>query len=1125
MVGLAAQSSFADHSVLSAGKWIKLSTSTKGIYSITADDLRRGGFENVYSTRIRLFGNSGRVLPESNAMAAPDDLTELAIWVEDGGDGQFSGNDYLLFYSPGYSQWIFDSVPRQFVFEKNPYTDKTFYYLTVGETTGKRIPTTSLVTAPGVQVNTYDELYRYELDSINFLRSGKEWYGEDFGKQQGRVATRTFPVLTRGAAPGSKFILSSEIAGRSSDQPNKMAVALNGKRIFEHTTAPLAGTLLEPSANTSRITADGIIETSAISIEYDFTGTSVNAQAWLNWFELQFRRNADMNGVTQFFMRDKESVQTGQTATFNIANAKPDARIWDVTLFDQVRNVPFFLQNGSLSFTRDVSSLHEYVVFSPAVTPKATVEGVVANQDVHGQQPVNLLIIAEPGLLQAAERLATFHRQQGLTVHIEFPYRIYNEFSAGISDPTAIRNYVRMLYSRSSGSAGQQLRYLLLFGGASYRYKGEEAARTNQVPSYQSDVSLDPLSSYVTDDYFGYLDAHEDIRVQQPAPNLDLAIGRIPARTLKHANTALDKILRYHLPASLGSWRTGVTLVADDEDYNLHLYDAEYHANMIDRDFPTWQVRKIYLDAFEQQSNAGGSRYPVVNREILDNIKAGTLIWNYSGHGGSARLAQEAVLDASTLSSWENTQRLPLLITATCDFAPFDDPGQFSLGEELLVGRNNGGIGLMTTTRLVFASSNKTINHNFLKFIFTKDNNGRFPTIGDALRDSKNFTVTSNGDYINARKFILLGDPAMKLSMPDWIVKTTHFNGRLITSFDTLQARSTFDVEGIVTDQSGSPLSSFNGFVYPRLFDKPIVEKTLANDPQSQAVDFLSTGGILYSGKVPVSGGKFKFTFTVPSDAAIRYGQVKLLYYAENGSKDAMGVDDHFILGGRNARTVTDNEGPVINAYLDKETFKSGDRVSQTPLMKLKLSDASGFNLSGNGVGHDLIAVLDGDARTTIVLNNFFVPETSAAGFSGTVQLRLPSLTEGRHKLFVRGWDVYNNPGEIEVEFEVYQKPDITIIDIKAYPNPVKKNAVFNLTLEGDTRESKVMIAILSGDGRVVWTQERAINEANLRSLEIAWDGPGKQEGRLPPGEYFCRVIVINRIGLKTSKTVKLVVL
>jgi hypothetical protein len=1125
LAGLAAQTRFADRSVLSAGKWIKFSTTAEGVYSISGDDLRKSGFENVATARIRLFGNGGRVLPESNAIEAPDDLKELAIWVEDGGDGQFSGNDYLLFYAPAASQWVFDSISRQVVFEKNPYTDKVFFYLTVGEAAGKLISTAATVQPGGTTVVSYDELYRYELDSINFLRSGKEWYGEDFGNQQGRVAARVFPVLTAGAVPGTKFSIASEIAGRSADQPNKVVVSVNGSRVLEHTTAPLAGTLLEPSANTSRITGEGRLESAAVSVGYNFTGTSVNAQAWLNWFEVRCRRVLDLAGVNQLGFRDLESVSVGQTATFRIMNPKSDARIWDISAHNQVINMPVVFQNGQLSFNTDVSRLKEFIAFSPTTAPRAIAEGTVENQDLHSQQTVNLLIVADPSLMQAAERLAAFHRQRGLSVHIEFPSRIYNEFSAGIADPTAIRNYVRMLHTRSSGSAAQQLRYLLLFGGASYIFKGAEGVKTNQVPSYQSDVSLDPLSTYVTDDYFGYLDSLEDIRAQQPAPMLDLAIGRIPARTLQQANTAVDKIISYHQPASLGSWRTGLTLVADDEDFNLHLYDAEYHAEMIKRDFPDWQVRKIYLDAYEQQSNAGGSRYPEVNRKILDNVNSGTLIWNYSGHGGSSRLAQEVVLDASTLSDWENTQRLPLLITATCDFAPFDDPAQFSLGEELLVGRKNGGIGLMTTTRLVFASSNKVINHNFLRYILRKDKVGRFPAIGDALRDSKNFTVSSSGDYINARKFIMLGDPAMKLAMPEWTIKTTHVNGRLIKLSDTLQARTSYELEGVVLDQAGLPLTSFNGFVYPRLFDKPVVEKTRANDPQSQAVDFLSNGGVLLNAKVPVSGGKFKFTFSVPSDADIRYGRVKLLYYADDGSRDAMGMDDHFTVGGRNVGVVSDNTGPAISIYLDKETFRSGDRVSQTPMIIIRLSDVSGFNLSGNGVGHDLIAMLDGDARTTLVLNDFFVPEVAASGFAGSVRLRLPALNEGRHRLFVRGWDVYNNPGEAEVEFEVYKKREITITGFRAYPNPLQPSTVFNLTLEGDTRESRVLIAVLSGDGKVVWTQEKAINEANLRSLLIVWDGPRKQDGSLPPGVYYCRVLVINREGMKTSKTVKVSVL
>jgi hypothetical protein len=249
------------------------------------------------------------------------------------------------------------------------------------------------------------------------------------------------------------------------------------------------------------------------------------------------------------------------------------------------------------------------------------------------------------------------------------------------------------------------------------------------------------------------------------------------------------------------------------------------------------------------------------------------------------------------------------------------------------------------------------------------------------------------------------------------------------------------------------------------------------------------------------------------------------MYYADDGRRDAMGVDNHFVLGGRSAAVVKDDAGPVIRAYLDKETFKSGDRVSQTPLLLLKLTDASGFNISGNGIGHDMVAILDGDPRSTMILNDFFVPESVQSGFAGSVSIRLQELSEGKHTLYVRAWDVYNNAGETVIEFDVVKQRDIRITSLKVFPNPLTQQSVFSLTMDGDTRDSKVLLAVFAGNGQMIWQQEKAINEANLRSLVIPWNESGKQDGSLPPGVYFCRVIVLNKEGLKTSKTVKLVIL
>jgi Peptidase family C25 len=1120
------QHQYANRSVLAAGQWIKISTTGQGVFKVSAADLRVSGVGTLPSDQLALFGSGGLQLPESNAQGAVDDLPEMAIWMEDGGDGQFSGNDYFLFYAPGSSRWENDSLSGQYRFLKNPYADKSFFFIRTSGAVGKRIQQDRQQLQANKTVTQYDGLYRYELDSINFLRSGKEWYGEDFGNQQGRMAIRTFPVIQQGVVPGSSFSLTSEIVGRSAGQPNRMAVSVNGLKVLEHTTAPLIGTLLEPSANTSRVSVTARSEAPAMSVSYSFSGSSVNAQAWLNWFELRYRRSLDMAGLPQFVFSDRESVAPGLAAQFVIGNPTTDARVWDITEFRQPLALSVTAQSGQLQFTRTVATLRAYVVFNPATTEKVVLEGAVQNQDLHAFTAPDMLIVADQDVFSAAERLAAFHRQRGLKVLVEDPRRIYNEFSSGTPDPTAIRNFIRMFHERATVAGTENLKYLLLFGGASYHVKGKLAAQWNRVPAYQSDASLDPLTSYVTDDFYGYLEKHEDIRGSQPAPTLDLAIGRIPARTLQQANQAVDKILRYHQPAGLGAWRTGITLVADDEDFNLHLNDAEFHAGMVGREYPAWQVNKIYLDAFKQQSNAGGSRYPEANMAIIEGVNRGTLIWNYSGHGGSARLAQEAILEAGSLAAWDNAARLPLLITATCDFAPFDDPEQFSLGEDLLVGRNNGSIGLMTTTRLVFASSNRVINHNFLRFILKKNASGRYPTLGEALRDSKNFTVANSGEDINTRKFIMLGDPAMKLAMPEWSVKTTTVNGNSVSqTADTLKALGNYTIEGVVMDEMGQEKGDFNGYVYPRLYDKPEAVKTLANDQQSFAVDFQKDNRLLFAGKIPVKSGKFSFTLTVPADADIRFGQARLAYYAENGVGDAMGLDNHFIVGGRNSVPAKDTSGPVIKALLNTEQFRDGDKVNQTPLLIMKLTDESGINVSGIGIGHDIIAILDNDARTAMVLNDFYVPEATTSGYAGSVRIRLPECSAGRHTLFVRAWDVLNHSAQTTINFEVVPQKAIPITNLKAFPNPLGNRTVFSIGLDGDTRGAQVSVAVHAIDGRILWLQEKAINEASLRSLEIPWNTVGRPSGSMPPGICFCRVIVKSREGVITTKTVKLVVL
>lgn len=1119
------QRQYADRSALSSGKWIKVAVDSTGVYKVDAAFLAKAGFpETTPSSSIRLYGNGGAVLPESNAAAYTDDIAENAIHVVDGGDGTFSGSDYFLFYAPGPNRWIYDTLSSSFRFVKNPYSSSAFYFITLADGAGKRIVADVGMVQGNMLLEEFDEHYHHELDSINFLKSGKEWFGEDMSNAPGRKSLREFNISMPGILAGKPITLVSEVAGRSSFQSNAIPVSINGQLVLEHSTPSLMGTVLEPFANLNRRSATAVLNQSGIRVSYLFKGGSVNAEAWINWFDLFFHRSLSMQGVSQLLFRSRASMAAQSAVRFNIKEASGVQAVWDVTDPLQPIKQPAMLSGNELQFSSNGGTLREYIAFNDRF-PFPRLIGALPNQNLHGLAAKDMLVVADKAFLSEANRLAAFHQQRdGMRVEVVDVEQVYNEFASGTPDPTAIRNFLKMRYDRAGSNAADRPRYLLLFGGASYVYKEKAAKKNNLVPSFQSASSLDPLTSYVSDDYFGLLDDQDDINSNQPAALLDVGIGRIPVRTQEQARMAVDKILNYHLPATLGAWRNNITLVADDEDYNIHFDDAELHAKLVEQVAPVAQVQKIYLDAFDQERSSGGSAYPAVNNAITAGIEKGTLIWNYSGHGGSERLAQESVLERAMVREWKNQGKLPLFITATCDFAPFDDPDRFSLGEDLLVGRSNGAVGLLTTTRLVFASSNRVINNNYFRFQLMKSSDNRYPSLGEALRLSKNYTIANTGDFINVRKFTLLGDPAMHLAFPALEVRNTVINGKPVASAsDTLRALSRYTMDGEVRTPSGLLAADFNGQLFVKVYDKPLLVETKANDPLSKVAPFETWEHILYDGKVRVEQGKFSYSFVVPKDIQFNIDKARISYYAENGVVDASGVEDRLFVGGLGNTVNNDGEGPRIEAYLDNEQFKNGDRVGENPLLIVKLFDASGINLSGIGIGHDITAVIDGNFRETIRLNPYFQAE-NAGDLRGTVRLLLPTLAEGRHTVLIRAWDVFNNSSTTTIECRVEKQKEILIKQLINYPNPFSQLTRFRFQLEGPAAGAQATIRVFSLEGKLVRELSKTINEVTVRYTELDWDGRDERGNSLPKGMYVYQLTVRGALGQLGQKMRNLII-
>ena len=1117
---------FTVNSVLSSGNWYKLSVDKEGVFKIDLAFLNKLGINTsgLSSASLRLYGNGGRMLPEGNQITVVDDLQEVALQIVDGGDGQLNGADYCLFFAEGPNQWIKDSINQSFKHVKNIYADQAYYFLSVGGT-GKRIMTNpALGGAANTQVNTFNYRYFHENDTLNFLKSGKEWYGEEFSNTPGNTTSRMFSIMLPGVVTGP-LKLKTNFVARSVGVESRLDVKVNNQSLPYLNIEAVNGNFLAPFATQTEGNSGIVlpVSTNALAIGYHFLPGSFNAQGWLNWFEIHARANLQYPAAGQLSFRDWASAGAGKVAEFIISNAPLDLTVWDVTNEENPLQIIGSQSGTSYRFINEANYLHEYIAFTSNSLLMPNAIGLTSNQNLHQPAFADMLIVSAPLLLPQAQRLAGFHQQKnGLQVKVVTTNQVFNEFASGTPDPTAIRNWVRMHYDRAAADTAKRPKYLLLFGDASFDYKNRIRNNTNLVPAYESANSLEPLNTYTSDDYFGYLDGTDDISNTSAPPLLDIGIGRIPAATIAQAATIIDKIIAYASPASYGPWRNQLTFIADDEDGNLHLNDVEEISATASAADSLLIQNKIYLDAYRQVSGSGGSRYPSVNQDIVNQINSGNLIWNYSGHGGSQRLAEEAVLDRDVINQFNNKNKLPLFITATCDFAPYDDPTTSSLGEELLFANERGAIALTTTTRLVFASSNKIINNNFLFALLTPVANGTFLTLGEAVKKAKNIANTS-GSIINNRKFTLLGDPAITLAFPQHKIRIIAINGKAANANDTVQALNKYTIEGEVTDKVNNVLTGFTGNLWLNLYGPPQAAQTLANDAGSQVATFNQQNNALYKGKVSVANGRFSCTFIVPKDINYQVGKGRINLYASTKETDANGQLAGLNIGGLGGIT-NDKEGPTINAYLNDEKFVNGGLANEKPILILQLADSSGINAAGAGIGHDITAILDGDEKNVLVLNDFYEAALNTYQ-KGTVRFQLPEMTDGPHTLKIKAWDVANNSTETVLEFLSAKQQDLQLTHVFNYPNPFTSHTSFWFEHNQSSGNLRVLISIYSLSGKLVHQIQRILNTSGFRSNEIEWDGRDVYSEKLGRGVYIYRISVTAPNGKRIEKTEKLYLL
>ena len=1092
------------NSVLAKGHWVKVRTNQSGIHKITFSSLKTMGFQ--LPLNIKVFGVLPGIIPQMNSDFTPDDLQQYRLLKTQ--DNQ--GNDCFMFYVPGTLIRKYDTVSKLFVPNINQFAaGLTFLFLTDDNLTDQFVPLkTSLSENPTIIVSAYDDFAFFEEESFNLIETGSRWFSSLLPPNT--TFQRTFKISDRVI---NEPISISVAAAARCDISSSLSLSVNNTSFGTLNYSPYSNFAEADYADLKEVIFSKTIGGDDLGISLSYNSPT-NGKCWLDFIRVQTRRKLYMQG-NQLNFCDSRSVEPVNKAEFRIGNASKGLKIWEITSPLKPIEITTTLASNTLSFKVLTDSLRQFIAFDP-LSDFPGVEKVeeINNQNLHGLSTPEMIIVTTSDFYSEAERLALFHRNNSdIEVIVVNVSQIYNEFSGGIADVTAIRNFVRFLYRKSLNNNISKLKYLLLFGKGTYdNIHSVSDENPCFIPTWQSENSLSPANSFVSDDYFGLLG--DDEGGQKGI--VDIGIGRIPCVNVAEAKAAVDKTLHYGTSATMGEWRNILCFIGDDEDNNIHVSDSEQLTTFVNRNYPAFYTDKIYLDAFKEETTPE-KRYPDVTKTFNNRVKEGALIINYVGHANEEGLAHEKILTIADIDSWSNFDKLPVFVTATCEFSRWDMKIKQSAGEHVLFNKLGGGVALFSTTRLVYSSSNFEMNKSFFKYVFESDKEGNSLRMGDIIRLAK----SELGGTVNAAKFALLGDPALQISYPRLKVKTFEINDRPVELLtDTIRPLSIVSVWGEIQNIKGEKITGFNGKLYPTVYDKPALISTLGNGGQTP-FSYSVQNSIIFKGNVSVKSGEFTYSFKIPKEINYKIGNGLIRYYSKDESIDAGGSLNAFILGGSPRILSLDLTGPSVKLFLDDDSFVSGDKVSKSPLLIANLEDESGINTSGSGIGHDITIVIDDKTDKMLILNDYF-QSVQDSYKDGNIVFQLPNLEDGEHTLKFKVWDLANNSTETNINFTVAS--GLIIKKLSAFPNPVSEFTDIVAVHNRFGEKMTVDIEIFNQQGILIDRIKTESGSSGFTTQPIRWN-PGVNSTKLPPGVYNFRVRLTAPDGSATLKTGQLILI
>lgn len=1114
------------NSVLASGNWYRFYVEKSGVYKISKSFLNQIGLNvNADPRNIKIYGNGGRMLPLLNSNYYPSDLAENAIQIIGESDGVFNDNDYILFYAEGVDNWNAESQTNS-----NLFATKSYYYITNSGGIGKRIQNSIQPTNPSTQtITTFDDYQFHEVDLINVVRTGRQWFGEAFNINNEQEFTFEVPNAVPSSLANLNIIVGSDAYNATSFKVESNSQLVGTINLSALTSG--SGTELSIAALPSNTT---ISASNTIKIKLIYNNNGVpSAKAYLDNIILKSKRNLIGYGK-QFRFQFNDSNTLSGIAQYQVNSASGIKQVWDIT--DIYNTTKFENPNlSTFSFKANLGEVRNYIAIDEAdyYSPLKESQTKVANQDLKGTifkntqgvfQDIDYLIITPAFLNIQAEKLAAFHRNYSqLNVKVVNLETIYEEFSSGKQDIAAIRNFIKYVYENAS-SPDKKVKYVNLFGDASFDYKNRIPNNSNIVPIYHAlNSTTAGESSYASDDFFGYMDPTEG-NVTYYFGGIDITVGRMLVSSTSQAEEMINKVFEYNDVKSYGNWRNNYVAISDDSDkpsdVSLQIKQNQL-ADRIVLEKPFINAKKVLLDSYVQETSSGGNRYPKAREDIFNAFEKGALVFNYLGHGGEDGLTGERIWEKSDGQNLSNQYKYPLFITITCDFSRFDNPYRPTAGEYTYWNPKGGAISMITTIRSIGQGSAEYFNDKLSEYLFSYGSN-QYTSIAEALRLAKNSNPSSSSNIV-----FYLGDPALMLAIPKPKISLTKVNDILISgTIPDFQSLAYVKLSGEITDENDILLSSYSGALTVNIFDKNIIKATLNNDGNNSTIDFTTLGETIFRGNASVSNGLFEFGFVVPRDIKIPLGNGRISFYSKKNQAfiDNTGVDTSIKIGGINTLAAADSTPPTAKIFMNDQTFINGGITNASPFFLAFIEDENGIN-TASGIGHDIVAILDGNESSPYILNDYY--ETELDNYKkGKLRFPFRNLAVGLHTIAFKAWDVYNNPIRLELQFIVVGDETMTLTNVLNYPNPFVNYTQFWFTHNHPYEPLEVQVQVMTITGKIVWTKNQLVTTDGFLSREISWDGRDDFGDKIGKGVYIYKLTVKSSLtNKKTEKFEKLVIL